>query len=175
MATYVRLRGISRRPFRVDETHKLDFNTIQTVDIDNYLTQRCIRTYGEGRYITVSNNDFDVSLGSGTVAVSGTTDLGVVIRAPRDLVIKEVTAFANSNSGSASVDLELIEADPAAGAGTSIYADLADMPLFDTGDVVTTPGSATTTAWGEGEYLRVSMIGTTNLVNPYLHIVADLV
>lgn len=157
MATYVRLRGLSRRPFRVDETQKLKYDNIATVDLDNQKTLRCLRTYGEGRYITASDNYFNVSI-PGTVATSGTAS-GVVVRAPRDLVIKGVDAAVASNGGTVQFDVKYCTAAQGPNAaGTSIFGTVtADRPTIGTGSFADSSNGVTNTTWAKGGYLRVEV------------------
>lgn len=158
MATYVRLRGLSRRPFRVDETHKLKYDNIVTVDLDDQKTLRCLRTYGEGRYITASDNYFNLSQRGNITATSGTAS-GLVVRAPRDLVIKGVDAAVGANGGTVQFDVKYCTAAQGPNAaGTSIFGTVtADRPTIGTGSFADSSNGVTNTTWAKGGYLRVEV------------------
>jgi hypothetical protein len=163
MATYVRLRGLSRRPFRVvngqtSAEGKISYSTIQTVDLDDMKTLRRLRTSGEGRYITASDNYFNLSQQGNITATSGTAS-GLVVRAPRDLVIKGIDVTVGSSTGTALFDVKYCAgtAGPNA-AGTSIFGTVtANQPLLGSGTVATSSGSVVNTAWPKGSYLRVEL------------------
>ena len=162
MATYVRLRGLSRRPFRLingvsSTEEKLSYSTIQTVDIDDQKTLRRLRNSGEGRYITASDNYFNLSSNPGT-ATSGTAS-GVVVRAPRDLIIKGVDITVGASSGTVLFDVKYCtSAQGPNAAGVSIYGTVtANRPLLGSGTVATSGGSVVNTTWAKGGYLRVEV------------------
>lgn len=170
MATYVRLRGLSRRPFRVSNSSsssdvKIKYDSIETVDIDDQQTLRHLRNSGEGRYITASDNYFNLSI-PGNLATSGTAS-GLVIRAPRDLVIKGVDAMVGANGGTVQFDVKYCT--PAQGpnaAGTSIFGTVtADRPTIGTGSFADSSGSVTNTTWAKGGYLRVEVAAVSGTVS----------
>lgn len=155
MATYVRLRGLSRRPFRVSNSSsssdvKIKYDSIETVDIDDMQSLRHLRNSGEGRYITASDNYFNLSI-PGEVSTSGTAS-GLVLRAPRDLVVKNVDFMAASNSGTVQFDVKVCATPNAA--GTSIFGTA--LPTIGTGSY-TASGSVAESTWPKGEYLRVEV------------------
>jgi hypothetical protein len=163
MATYVRLRGLSRRPFRVvngltSAEGKISYNTIQTVDLDDMKTLRRLRTSGEGRYITASDNYFNLSQQGNITATSGTAS-GLVVRAPRDLVIKGIDVSLGTNSGTVQYDVKYCTAAQGPNAaGTSIFGTVtADRPTIGTGSFADSSNGVTNTTWSEGNYLRVEV------------------
>jgi hypothetical protein len=162
MATYVRLRGLSRRPFRVSNSSsssdvKISYGSIETVDIDDMQTLRHLRNSGEGRYITASDNYFELAI-PGTIATSGTAS-GVVVRAPRDLVIKGVDAAVGTNGGTVQFDVKYCTtAEGPNAAGTSIFGTVtADRPTIGTGSFADSSNGVTNTTWAKGGYLRVEV------------------
>ena len=179
MATYVRLRGLSRRPFRVSNSSsssdvKIEYSSIQTVDIDDQQTLRHLRTSGESRYITASDNYFNLSLNPGT-ATSGTAS-GVVVRAPRDLVIKGVDVTAGESTGTVLFDVKYCTlAQGPNAAGVSIYGTVtANRPLLGSGTVATSGGSVVNTTWSKGGYLRVEVVAISGTAtNAAISIRAD--
>ena len=156
MATYVRLRGLSRRPFRVSATQKINYSTIQTVDLDDLQTLRYIRTSGEGRYITASDNYFNLSIPA--VATSGTAS-GVVVRAPKDLVIKGVDVTVGSSTGTALFDVKYCAGTTGPNAaGTSVFGGTNGTALLlGTGTVAVSNSNVVNTTWSKGDYLRVEV------------------
>lgn len=170
MATYVRLRGLSRRPFRVSNSSsssdvKIKYDSIETVDVDDMQTLRHLRNSGEGRYITASDNYFNLSA-RGNLATSGTAS-GLVVRAPRDLVIKGVDATVGANGGTVQFDVKYCTAAQGPnGAGTSIFGTVtADRPTIGTGSFADSSGSVTNTAWAKGGYLRVEVAAISGTVS----------
>lgn len=179
MATYVRLRGLSRRPFRVSNSSsssdvKIEYSSIQTVDIDDQQTLRHLRNSGEGRYITASDNYFEVGKPSmGATAVANSTNSGMVIRAPRDLVIKGIDVFAGSNTGTAQYDVKYCTAAAGPGdAGTSIFGTVtANRPLLGSGTVGSSSGSVVNTSWPKDSYLRVELAAISGTVTNFQAII----
>lgn len=175
MATYVRLRGLSRRPFRVSNSSsssdvKVKYDSIVTVDLDDQQTLRHLRNSGEGRYITASDNYFNLSV-PGTVAVAGTAS-GLVIRAPRDLVVKSVDAMVGSNSGTVQFDVKRCATPNAA--GTSIFGTVtASLPTIGTGSFADTSGSVVNSTWAKGEYLRIEVLAVDGATDASVVINAD--
>lgn len=159
MATYVRLRGLSRRPFRVSETEKIKYDNIVTVDLDDQKTLRHIRSSGEGRYITASDNYFNLSSRGNGTATSGTAS-GLVVRAPRDLVIKGIDVTLGANGGTAQYDVKYCTAaEGPNAAGTSIFGTVtANRPTLGTGVVAASSGSVVNTTWPKGSYLRIELV-----------------
>jgi len=163
MATYVRLRGLSRRPFRVSDTNsvndvKVRYSDIVTVDIDDQQTLRHLRNSGEGRFITASDNYFNLSQPGDFSATSGTAS-GLVVRAPRDLVIKGVDVAVGANGGTVQYDVKyMTAAEGPNAAGISIFGTVtADRPTIGAGEFAASSGSVTNTTWGKGDYLRVEV------------------
>ena len=163
MATYVRLRGLSRRPFRVSNSNsssdvKIKYDSIETVDIDDQHTLRHLRNYGEGRYITASDNYFNLSQQGNVTATSGTAS-GLVVRAPRDLVVKGVDVTLATNGGTVQYDVKYCTAAQGPNAaGTSIFGTVtADRPTVGTGSFADSSNGVTNTTWAKGGYLRVEV------------------
>ena len=174
VATYVRLRGLSRRPFRVSETQKLKYDTIQTVNLDDQKTLRHIRSQGEGRYITASDNYFNLFSAGGT-ATTGTAS-GLVVRAPRDLVVKGVDVTVGTNGGTAQFDVKYCTAaEGPVAAGTSIFGTVtANYPTLGTGVLADSSGSVVNSSWPKGSYLRVELSAVSGTVsNAMITIRAD--
>lgn len=166
MAHYVNIRGKSRTKKKVDNTQKVSFTTQATVNLDDKVANRILNTkYGD--FYSVPNFNFQITQ-QGTAVVAGTAS-GLVLRAPKDLIVKGVyvtTAVAPATNPII-VDVKKTSGTAVgvtAAAGTSIFAGTANRPTIGTaafaGSSVGTAafGAGTTYVnWRSGEFLRVEL------------------
>ena len=158
MAQEVNVRGIARVPFGAGSasTTTVSGSAVATLDLDNGQTRRALQN--ERARFVVLPDLYPVMQVSGAVATSGTAS-GLVVRAPRDLVIKGIDVAVGANGGTVQYDVKyMTAAEGPNAAGTSIFGTVtADRPTIGTGEFAASSGSVTNTAWGKGDYLRVEV------------------
>ena len=98
----------------------IDFYTQNSVDIDDKVANRYL-VQKNGDFFSVPHSEFNLKQ-SGTAAVV-TTNSGMVLRAPKDLIIRDVGIIAGlAPAGSAiTVDIKVVP-NPTSASGTSIFA-----------------------------------------------------
>lgn len=152
----------------------VDFYQPGLVDLDDKQAARYLNQKW-GDFWTVPHFEFNIKQ-YGTAAVS-TTNSGLVLRAPKDLVVSDVTVTTGvaPANGTITVDIKQV-ASPTASAGSSIFAS-GSAPAIVPGSVVSyvggtasIPPSGTANAaaggtsllncnWAQGTFLRVEISG----------------
>lgn len=159
MAHNVRLRGKNRTKIKVSPTLRVNRSTEATVDIDDAATRRYLNDH-KGHFWSVPNYDIQITqLGTAVVA---TTNSGLVLRAPKDLVIKSVKAWSAVAPATNPIIVDVKRAGTALGTGTTIFNNAGARPTIATADTVSAGGSvfvsgAGTALWSSGEYMRIEV------------------
>lgn len=167
MAHYVRIRGKSHRRLKVNNNTKVSFKDEATVNLDDTKTQRYLHNVW-GDFYSVPNYEMQLTqLGTATVA---TTASGLVLRAPKDLVVRGVvvTSAVAPLTNPIIVDVKKVPAGSAttdSGTATvSIFAGTANRPSIATaafaGSSVGTAAFGAGTSyvnWAKGSYLRIEI------------------
>lgn len=180
MAHSVRLRGRNRTPIKVSRTQKVNYTTEATVDIDDASTRRYINSHNNGDFWSVPN--YDMQLTQMGTAATAAADSGLVLRAPKDLVIKGVYATTAVAPGSQALIVDVKRAGTATGTGTSIFENAGARPSIAATEDMSTGGTsfvsgAATALWSQGEYMRVEVaqVGSSPTGKDVtVHVVADL-
>lgn len=159
MAHYIRLRGKNRTKIKVSPNLKVNRSTEAVVDIDNAATRRYINDH-KGHFWSVPN--YDIQITQQGTAVVATTNSGLVLRAPKDLVIKSVTAWSAVAPATNPIIVDVKRAGTALGTGTTIFNNAGARPTIATAAVESTGGTsftsgASTALWSNGEYMRIEV------------------
>lgn len=131
MAYKVRVRGLTRAPYRI---HVEDPNTVSTtpvlVDLDDGDTRRRLQNQ-RARWVVLP--DINTSLQKAGTVATVTTASGMVFRAPRDMTVWGVAATVGTAPTDADfiVDVHKVDAGgEATDAGTTIFTTQANRPTI---------------------------------------------
>ena len=170
----VPVRGRARRKIRIGKAQTggtgnavqptghaddfVDFYSQAVIDIDDKIANRYLNQK-YGNFWTVPH--FEFRLQQFGTAVVGTANSGLVLRAPKDLVVHDVTAMTGATPGSTSINFDVkLVASPTA-AGTSIFTG-GSAPSIGTAvgsDFSYVSGTAAISNyyWAAGTFLRVEV------------------
>jgi hypothetical protein len=161
MATPVRLRGLSRERMRVGTNLSLNYANPATVDLADLDNDRIV-VNRQGRYVSMPDIDFELSVPGGLATLS--TASGLVIRAVRPLTVKSVVATVGVAPVGAALILDvhkIASGGAATAAGTTIFTTQARRPTIADGATVSTlsatAGVPEVTALAAGDMLRVEV------------------
>lgn len=166
MAQTIKVKGFSRRGFRVSSNKRANYLTSALVDLDNQQDQRILATKNGTFY---SPSEFPLTLQKAGAVATATTASGLVLRAHKDLTITHVLATVGTAPASQSliVDVHKIaDTGAATDAGTTIFTTQSRRPTIAAAATVSTldatNGVPQVTAWNKGEFLRVEVdqVGT---------------
>ena len=170
---HVRLRGRNRGKIRIGSgaftsgtgnsfggnQPYIDWNTQATVDINDKVAGRVLNTKN-GEFFSVPNTDHELSQ-MGTAAVV-TTNSGLVVRAPKDLVVHGVYAVTGVAPANTPILIDVKQVATPTAAGTSIFAGTANRVSIGTAtDNASSVGTANiplaNALWKKGTFLRVEI------------------
>lgn len=158
MAHYIKLRGFSRRGFRVDSDSRVNYSTVAEVDLDDAKQARHL-TSNRHQYFT--SPEFSIAVGKTGGAATGAIGQIVV---PRDMVLKSVLATLGvANVGSTFiVDVHRVAAGGlTTAAGTTVFTTQSRRPTIADGATISgltaTNGVPQVSALSAGDILRVEV------------------
>jgi len=168
MSFPIRVRGYSRRGFRVDGNQRVSYGTADAVvDLDNLQSRRVLDTE-KGNFFSPPEFTFSLFRAGGLTTATTASGLNIVV--PRALVLKNVVATVGTAPTGATLIVD-VKKIPAGGnttdAGTTVFTTGTRRPTIAINGTISTldatNGVPQVTAFAAGDIARVEIaqVGST--------------